>query len=100
MTQLPQHEQDLAQRLEDARIQQFQSAGLMVPTYGEKYLCRLAHGTQRVLRYGFHRRNNPDNWKPPAEGQRPSLLWVGWRDDVNGRFVRHEEVLATIQPVE
>ena len=92
MNAIRQHEQDLDKLVEDARVKQFQDAGLAVPDYGLKYLCQTEHGTSRVLRYGYHRKNNPDNWTKPPIGQRPSLLWFGWRDDVNGRFLRFEEV--------
>lgn len=96
MNAISQHEQDIDKLVEDARIKQFQDAGLMVPDYGKKYLCKTAHGTSRVLRYGYHRKNNQDNWTKPPLGRRVSLLWVGWRDDENFRFLRFEEVTTII----
>ena len=68
----------------------------MTPQAGGLYVCRLRAGTLRRCRYGYHRKNNQDNWSKPPVGQRPSLLWFGWRDDVNGRFLRFEEVTKII----
>lgn len=96
MNAISQLEQDLDRMAEEARVKQFQDAGLMVPDYGVKYLCQTAHGTSRVLRYGYHRKNNQNNWSKPPVGQRPSLLWFGWRDDLNGRFLRFEQVTKII----
>lgn len=92
MSAISQHEQDLDRMVEEARTKQFQAAGLMVPDYGKKYLCKTTQGTSRVLRYGYHRKNHSENWTKPPLGRRVSLLWIGWRDDDNLRFLRFEEV--------
>lgn len=64
----------------------------MILEAGRLYLCRLRAGTTRRCRYGYHRKNNPDNWSDPPKGSRPSCVWYGWRDNDNFRFIREEEV--------
>ena len=64
----------------------------MTPQAGGLYVCRLRAGTLRRCRYGYHRKNNPDNWDDPPEGSHPSCVWYGWRDHDNFRFIREEEV--------
>ena len=53
------------------------------PVAGKLYRCALKHGTTRICRYGYHRKNNDRNWDdPPAGSCRPSCLWYGlsgWR---------------------
>lgn len=98
MNTISQLETDFDRLNEEARAKQFLDAGLVVPEYGLKYLCQTVHGGTRVLRYGYHRKNNSDIWSKPAVGQRPNLLWVGWRDDENWRFIRFDEV-TSIQPI-
>ena len=55
-------------------------------------MCRLRAGTLRRCRYGYHRKNNPDNWRDPPDGSRPTCVWYGWRDHDNLRFIREDEV--------
>lgn len=58
---------------------------------GELYICETIHGSIRIMRYGYHRKNNQDNWGILVI---PTCInWFGWRDHVNGRFVRPEEIL-------
>lgn len=80
--------------IEQERVRLFVEAGLSVPEYGGLYDCTLRNGQRRLLRYGFHRKNSPDNWRTPAPGTMPSLVWIGWRDHQNYRFVRFEEIIA------
>jgi hypothetical protein len=61
---------------------------------GKRYLCTTIHKSRRICRFGYHRKNNYKNWKKPPEGSFPKLIWVGWRDDKNGRFLRPEEVIS------
>lgn len=62
---------------------------------GRLYKCKTSHGAIRVCRFGYHRANNINNWSDPPEGERkPSMVWYGWRDDGNFRFLRPEEVLS------
>jgi hypothetical protein len=56
------------------------------------YAETLLTGELRRCRYGYHRKNNPDNWNDPPEGSHPSCVWYGWRDHDNFRFIREEEV--------
>lgn len=68
------------------------------PVAGKLYRCALKHGTSRICRYGYHRKNNDRNWgDPPADECRPSCLWYGWRDHGNYRFIREEEVLSFVE---
>ena len=68
------------------------------PVAGKLYRCALKHGTTRICRYGYHRKNNDRNWDdPPAGSCRPSCLWYGWRDHGNYRFIREEEVLSFVE---
>lgn len=86
-------ERHLDEMNEKFRVAQFTDAGLPVPEHGKKYLCKTIHGSCRVLRYGYHRKNNPNNWRKPPLGMRTNTHWVGWRDDENWRFIRFEEVV-------
>lgn len=64
------------------------------PEWGQLYKCRMIDKQVRILRFGYHRKNNDRNWsKPPAGQPLPSCLWIGWRDADNGRFVRPGEVV-------
>jgi len=77
--------------------------GGSAPVSGQLYECNMNDGQTRILRYGYHRKNNDKNWSdPPANtwGKQPngdilagpSFLWYGWRDHHTGRFRRPEHV--------
>ena len=67
---------------------------ITAPEAGKLYQCVLAHGTTRLCRYGYHRKNIDRNWGLPPTGMRPTCVWFGWRDNDNFRFVREEEVVS------
>jgi hypothetical protein len=68
------------------------------PVAGKLYCCVLTHGTTRICRYGYHRKNNDRNWSnPPAGSPSPSFVWYGWRDHENYRFIREEEVVSFVE---
>jgi len=70
------------------------------PVAGALYLCATVHGTNRLCRYGFHRRRNSARWDVPAHAEGPaSIIWHGWRDHENGRFLRHDEVVSFVEHV-
>lgn len=70
------------------------------PVAGKLYRCSLKHGTTRICRYGYHRKNNDHIWYDPPGDSRPSCLWYGWRDHENWRFIRGEEVLSFIEVID
>lgn len=71
---------------------------------GELYLCKLKNGNKRVLRWGFHRKNNDRNWTEPEGRGNPcanvsSMLWYGWRDHESLVFLRATEISAVLDVV-
>jgi hypothetical protein len=68
-----------------------------VPVAGKLYIGR-THGNTRILRYGYHRRNNDKIWGELTVIP-TSVSWVGWRDHLNFNFLRPEEV-ASYQPID
>lgn len=60
---------------------------------GGLYLCETIHGSIRLMRFGNHRKHNQDNWGPLTVIP-TNIDWFGWRDHINGRFVRPEEILS------
>lgn len=73
------------------------------PEFGALYTAVLFDGRTRILRYGYHRKNNLNNWSRPELWGRqpdgnyiagPSCVWVGWRDHESLRFYRPEQVVS------
>jgi hypothetical protein len=64
---------------------------------GKLYLCKI-HGNERVLRYGDHRKNNDKLWTQIDGGV--SVVWYGWRDHKNYRFIAEKEIDYIIKEVD
>ncbi len=60
---------------------------------GKLFFCHTIYNTTRVMRYGYHRKYNPDNWGELTVIP-TNVIWVGWRDNKNGRFYREDEILS------
>lgn len=72
----------------------------MQPAVGKLYQCKTTNGTVRVCRYGFHKKRDNANWGNHGLAGSKSILWVGWRDHENGRFIRKNEIVSYVEIVQ